>query len=273
MATAKTAKYIFDVMRRKGLTNWKVKAGNKLIDSEDSNNTDDAITTLRKCLNGLSDGIVEVHLSRFKDSEIASGGAAAKEGQQVIKIDCDDVQGGSSSKRESSDRVSGFDSNAWDQIQALKDQITEMRLKEIEDRNQRRLRALNKKLDAKQAPQTVTEQVISGVIENPQQAVMLVSTLMSLLKGGAPAAMAGFPATPVQILNHDASLVSVDSAPLATADALTEQKKKCSAACGRLLTVDAQAGDALLMLADLAEKNKPMYDVALTQLKAMQGNG
>lgn len=54
-----------------------------------------------------------------------------------------------------------------------------------------------------------------------------------------------------------------------TADYIADQKKKCSQAAGRLLRVDGAAGDHLLLLADLAEKDIDIYNLALNRLKSM----
>jgi len=258
--------YLLKIIEAEKLIYWKVSDGAGLIDSyqENKGDADESINKLQECLDNL-EGYYDVILSARNGTETAKGGdVRSAAAQRKFKIKCD------ASNNISSPTINGNQQQNSDkylqEIKNLYQQNSELQKQILEAANEKRFADLEKKfndLKAEYEDNDEDDQPEASGIEGIER--ILNHPLVMKLSGSFLAAsqddkirkLAG---------HNDQEVIETQTASF-TPEYITEQKKKCSQAAGRLLRVDAEAGSALLLLAELAESKPSVYAMAKEQIK------
>lgn len=242
--------YLFELMRKQKTPFWEVMDGTTPVASYEDENVEieNSINELSDCLNNIESGYCTVKVSTRSKSEKAGGGNV-KTGSFVYRVKCGEA-------------ITGIKESTGGNS-ALLQQIDQLKREMIELKHSQELKDIRREFDDKLAD-----------LENDSDDNTITGTVMKQIAPHLPniiGKLTGINIT-APSLNGPETITTTEghTATPDEAEELAQQKKKCSAACGLLLSVDKHAGDHLLALGILA-KNKPdVYMMALGQLKALQ---
>lgn len=242
--------YLFELMRKQKTPFWEVMDGTTPVASYEDENVEmeNSINELADCLNNIESGYCTVKVSTRSKSEKAGGGNV-KTGSFTYRVKCGEAT------------ITGTKENSRGDF-ALLQQIDQLKREMIELKHSQELKDIRREFDDKLAD-----------FENESEDTTITGTVMKQIAPHLPniiGKLTGINIT-APTLNGPETVSSVEnhSATMDEAETIADQKKKCAAACGLLLSVDKHAGDHLLQLGILA-KNKPdVYMMALGHLKSL----
>jgi len=257
--------YLLKIIEAEKLIYWKVSDGAGLIDSyqENKGDADESINKLQECLDNL-EGYYDVTLSARNGTETAKGGdVKSAAAQRKFKIKCEASNNSSvptinGNQQQNSDKYLQEIKNLYQQNSDLQKQL-------LEAANEKRFADLEKKfndLKAEYESEEDDDQQDQTGIEGIER--ILNHPLVMKLSSSFLAAPADDKIR--KLAGHDQEEIETQTASF-TPEYITDQKKKCSQAAGRLLRCDAEAGSALLLLAELAETKSDIYLMAKNQIK------
>lgn len=231
--------FVIEQIRKKQMPYWTISDGS-VIDDFDEPNTEESIIQLKYCLDQIEPGVlVTIKLKAKSKSKIAEGGDIKNNFEyRVLTGSAKEIKSLGAAVTDNSALLSNY--------QDLANQLAEYKAKEQNKQLLDRIQALEDELDEDDEDEPMTGIESSLTPYMPQ----IMESLFGVKK---PTALAG---TEAQIIEVQES----SAAP----DHIADQKKKCAIACGRLLRKDGSAGDNLLMLADLLEKNEAMYKMGIS---------
>ena len=258
--------YLLKIIESDNLIYWKVSDGAGIIDSYQATkgNADESINQLQECLDNL-EGYYDVILSVRNGMETGGKGGDLKSAAAIRKfrIKC---SGGNESAAVTGiqNQNSGAD-KYLQEIKNLYQQNSELQKQLIEAANEKRFADLEKKfsdLKAEYESEDEEDQQDQSGIEGIER--ILNHPLVAKLSGSFLASAQDDKIR--KLAGHEQEAIETQTTSF-TPEYITDQKKKCSQAAGRLLRVDAEAGNALLLLADLAESKPSVYAMAKEQIK------
>lgn len=232
--------FVIEQIRKKQMPYWTISDGS-VIDEFDEANTEESIIQLKYCLDQIEPGVlVTIKLKAKSKSKIAEGGDIKNNFEYRVLT-------GSPKEIKSLGAMVTDNSALLSNYQDIANQLAEYKAKEQNKALLDRIQALEDELDEDDEDEPMTGIESSLTPYMPQ----IMESLFGVKK---PTALAGVQEPQTIVVEESTS----------TPDHIADQKKKCAIACGRLLRKDGSAGDNLLMLAELLERNEAMYKMGIS---------
>jgi hypothetical protein len=249
--------FIKSAMQKHNAPYWRLKDGKEVLDESDDNNdnVDAQILELENSIKNIDGNYITVVISKKTRAAKAEGAAAGQNFQYTMRLD--EFKNKPLDVQETEIEINGTDSR-MDSLRSehleLVKQNTELKYQNVIQELKNEIKNLREDMNSANDDDD-DENGLNGLmaIAKPYLPVLIAKFFGNEIT--APRAMAG---TEVETIEPE---VKVESTPSAN-PLLEHQKKLCANACSKLLKLDANAGEKLNMLAEMAELSPEMYNAA-----------
>jgi hypothetical protein len=272
--------FVKSAMHKHNAPYWRLKDGKQVMDESDDNNdnVDAQIIELENSIKNIDGNYINVIISKKTRAAKAEGAAAGQNFEYTLKLDefnkkyKKNIDEDSANEIEINGTDSLMDSLQREHLELVK-QNTELKYQNVIQELKNEVKNLREEMNNRNDDDEDEEDVngLNGLITMAKPYIPL---MLNKFFGDvqAPRAMAGVEDVKHEVVEQE---VKVETTPSAN-PALEHQKKLCANACSKLLKLDANAGEKLTMLAEMAELSPEMYKSAAgilqNQLSLLKGN-
>ena len=271
--------FIKSAMHKHNAPYWRLKDGKQVMDeSDDSNdNVDAQIIELENSIKNIDGNYINVIISKKTRAAKAEGAAAGQNFEYTLKLDEFNKKYKKNTDEDSANEIeingtdSLMDSLQKEHLELVK-QNTELKYQNVIQELKNEIKNLRDEMNNTEDDDNDEddENGLNGLVTMAKPYLPVIMAKLFGNEMAAPRAMAGTP----EVIEEKQPEVKVESTPSAN-PALEHQKKLCANACSKLLKLDAQAGEKLTMLAEMAELSPDMYNAAAgilqNQLSILKG--